>query len=433
MMDNRGTRPSWITCQLQHAPKPVLTLYAVTAAFSTYFCMYAFRKPFSAAVYEGQTLWGLHLKDALVISQIVGYTLSKYVGIKVCSEATPRRRVVLLVSLILTAEASLLLFAVVPPAWRFAAIFLNGMQLGMIWGLVVAYLEGRQTSELLLAGLSCSFIVSSGAVKGVGRSLLTDYHVSEAWMPFATGAIFLLPYLIAVWMLKQVPPPSQADIDARVIRQPMDAVHRLAFVKHFLPGLVLLFLLYFFLTAFRDLRDNFAAEVFVQLGYGEQPAIFAKTELWVAFGVMSALAALNLIKDNRWGVAGTYGIMMAGTLMLGLGTLAFDRGLVSGVTWMILIGLGTYLMYVPYGSVLFDRLIASTHVVGTAVFAIYVADALGYTGSIGVLLYKNYAYSEQSWLTFMRGFSYAMCVLGVVCLVSSLLYFWFRHMRHAPR
>ena len=53
---------------------------------------------------------------------------------------------------------------------------------------------------------------------------------------------------------------------------------------------------------------------------------------------------------------------------------------------MILTGTGAYLAYVPYGSVLFDRLIASTRTVGTAVFAINVADSIGYAGSIGVML-----------------------------------------------
>ena len=44
-------------------------------------------------------------------------------------------------------------------------MFFNGLPLGMIGGLVVRYLEGRRASELLLAALSCSFIVASGAVK----------------------------------------------------------------------------------------------------------------------------------------------------------------------------------------------------------------------------------------------------------------------------
>lgn len=28
------------------------------AAFATYFCMYAFRKPFTVGTYEGYALWG---------------------------------------------------------------------------------------------------------------------------------------------------------------------------------------------------------------------------------------------------------------------------------------------------------------------------------------------------------------------------------------
>ena len=47
---------------------------AIVAAFSTYFAMYAFRKPFAAAKFEGQFFLstGVALKTALVISQIVG-------------------------------------------------------------------------------------------------------------------------------------------------------------------------------------------------------------------------------------------------------------------------------------------------------------------------------------------------------------------------
>ncbi|MAZ65185.1 MAG: hypothetical protein CMG51_02520, partial [Candidatus Marinimicrobia bacterium] len=58
------------------------------AAFSTYFCMYAFRKPFSAASYEGLQFLNtsFDLKTVLVTSQIIGYALSKMIGIKVVSE-----------------------------------------------------------------------------------------------------------------------------------------------------------------------------------------------------------------------------------------------------------------------------------------------------------------------------------------------------------
>ena len=129
---------------------------------------------------------------------------------------------------------------------------------------------------------------------------------------------------------------------------------------------------------------------------------------------------------------GAYAIMIAGIAILGVSTLLFDAGMVSGFWWMTLAGLGAYLAYVPYGSVFFDRLIASTRVTGTAVFAIYVADAIGYTGSVGVQLYKDFGQKEVSRLGFFRGFTYFMSVLGLVMLVASCLYFRGRTRRELP-
>ncbi len=189
---------------------------------------------------------------------------------------------------------------------------------------------------------------------------------------------------------------------------------------------------YFFLTAYRDFRDNFGVEIFAQLGYGEEgeyEAIFTRCELWVAFGVLGSLAALNMIKNNWWGLIAAFAIMAFGTVLLGIGTVLLDAGLISGLTWMIFCGLGSYLAYVPYGSVLFDRLIASTRAVGTAVFAIYVADAIGYGGAISVLLTKDTIATNISRLEFFRYLTYFMAVLGTLLLASSCLYFLFGH-RH---
>src|SRR2546421_10825079 len=105
-----------LTAWLSTAPRAWFSLYAGAAAFCTYFCMSPFRKPSTAAEFSGLKFLGtrLDLKTAFVISQVIGYALSKYIGIKVCSEAPPRRRAALLVGLVLTAEAALLLFALLP-------------------------------------------------------------------------------------------------------------------------------------------------------------------------------------------------------------------------------------------------------------------------------------------------------------------------------
>jgi hypothetical protein len=104
-------------------------------------------------------------------------------------------------------------------------------------------------------------------------------------------------------------------------------------------------------------------------------------------------------------------------------TLLLDMGVLSGPLWMTAIGIGPYLGYVPFGTVLFDRLIAATGAVGTAVFMIYVTDAFGYLGSIGVMLLKNFAHGDLSWLEFFRRFSYG-CGLGcAAAFAASAWYF----------
>jgi hypothetical protein len=422
-------RARWLRTRLATAPKPVFVAYAVAAAFATYFCMYAFRKPFAAARFDGERFLGgeVALKTAFVVSQILGYTASKYIGIKVCPEVRPGRRAGMLVLLILAAEAALVLFAVLPRDLKVVAIFCNGLPLGMVWGLVVWYLEGRLTSELLLAGLACSYIVSSGAVKDVGRYLMAAHGVSEAAMPMLTGLLFLPPFLLSVWLLSHLPPPTAADHAARVERTTMDRSSRLAFLRALLAGLVLLFGARLLTTAFRDFRDNYGVELFEALGYRGDPTLFTRTEAPVALGVMAALALLNLVRSNRAGVVGAHLLMATGLALMALATLLLDAGVLNGVGWMILVGLGSYMAYVPHDSVVFDRIIASTRVGGTAVFAIYLADAIGYTGSIGLPLVKDLFFPGVDRLAFFRAFTYVVSLGGTGLLVASGVYFYRRH------
>lgn len=420
--------------RLAAAPTWVLTTYAVAVSFGIYFCMYAFRKAFLAASYDGVGFWGLEQKTTFIISQILGYALSKYLGIRFCSEVRRHQRPLLLIGLILAAEASLLAFGSGSPRVQLVAIFFNGLPLGMIWGLVVWYLEGRRTSEILLAGLSCSFIVSSGAVKSVGAWAMNSLDVSEAWMPAVVGALFLPAYLLFTWLVDQIPTPTRTDHAERHERTPMNDAERRAFVTRFLPGLALILVSYFFLTAYRDFRDNYQKELFAGLAAkglvavsestGEvQAGAFTQSEKWVAVGVMIALAMLNGFRDNRLGLFLAFSTMACGCVLLGGCTWLLQAGRIDGMTWMILTGLGAYLAYIPYGSLLFDRIMAATRATGTAVFAIYIADAIGYTGSVGVQVYRDVFSGETPRFEFFLGFSYVMAILGAGCLMSAAAYF----------
>ena len=70
---------------------------------------------------------------------------------------------------------------------------------------------------------------------------------------------------VFVFLLASLPPPTPEDIAERTERKPMDAEARKAFFKRYLPGLLSLTVLYILLTAYRDLRDNFAVEIWKAL------------------------------------------------------------------------------------------------------------------------------------------------------------------------
>ena len=401
----------------------IFSSYAIVAAFCTYACMYAYRRAFTAAGFEGYEVWGIELKTALIISQVFGYTLSKFIGIKIISEMRADRRAWSIIGFIGFAHASLLFFWHVPPPYSLIFLFLNGLPLGMVWGLVFSFLEGRKNTELLGAGLSVSFIVSSGFVKSVGSWLMHNWGVSEFAMPFVTGLVFLLPLLFFVWLLNQVPEPTAEDIIMRVKRVPMARKDRWDFFKRFALGITLLTLCYICLTAYRDLRDNYALEIFAAIGFENDYTIFTRTEIPIALIVLAVMASLMLIRNNQQALIINHYIIGFGLLLIGAATFAFQQGYVSPFWWMVLVGLGSYLGYVPFNCILFDRFIATYRTLANAGFLIYIADSFGYLGSVGVLLYKNFGRGEVSWFDFFVDFSYMTSLLGLLLTGLSLLYF----------
>ncbi len=243
-------------------------------------------------------------------------------------------------------------------------------------------------------------------------------------MPATVVAIFLVPFFLSVFLLNQLPPPDEEDVASRNKRSVMDGKGRMAFVKQFLIGLILLLVLYFFLTAYRDFRDNYMPEVFAAMGYLAEPTLFSKADYPIAFGIMIVMALLNLPKTHHGGLLAVFAVMIAGMVLMGAATLLKDFGRISGLWWMILIGFGAYLAYVPFGAVLFERVMASTKAAGTAVFAIYLCDAVGYTGSVGIQLYKDLGHPDLDYYQFLRLFTYAMAGAGAVLFFLSSVYFY---------
>tara|TARA_R110002051_G_scaffold64139_3_gene116804 strand:+ start:151 stop:1443 length:1293 start_codon:yes stop_codon:yes gene_type:complete len=398
-------------------------LNGALASFGLYFCMYAFRKPFSVATFNNMFFLGIDYKILLILAQVVGYMLSKFIGIRVVSGLKAQHRVAYLTGMIVFAELTLILFGLLPTPYNFVVFFFNGLSLGMIWGIVFSYLEGRKMTEILSIILCASFIVSSGAVKSVGLWLMKSFNISEFWMPAATGGLFLVPFFVCLYFLRKLPPPTIEDMHLRKKRKPMTRADRKKVLVQFLFPIVILVIFYTALTALRDFRDNFSRELWDGLGYAGDASIYTLSELPIAFLVLVILGLFGTIKNNFKAFIGFHYLLILASLLVGVSTLLFQQGVLSPALWMISIGLGLYACYVPFNCIFFDRMIAAFKIEGNAGYLIYIADSFGYLGSMAVLLYKNFGQPNSSWLQFFMGATYLIAFLGVGIAVVSMGYF----------
>ncbi len=390
-------------------------IWSVSAAFGTYSCMYAFRKPFTASTYPGGMVWGASEKTVLVTAQILGYTLSKFIGIRVVAETTPARRTAMILVLIAAAEAALVLFAVAPSPLHVAGLFLNGLALGMVFGLVLGFLEGRRMTEALTAGLCASFILADGLMKSVGTWLLR-IGVSERAMPALAGLMFVPGLLLGVGMLARIPPPDARDLASRTERKPMNRRERAALFRRYAPGLSAIIGVYLLITIARSIRADFAPELWKALGTTVTPATFARSELLVALGVLAATGLTSLIVDNRRAFFTSLSLAGFGVGLMILALVVLGRQWLGGFGFMVLMGLGLYLPYVAIHTTVFERLIAMTRERGNLGFLMYLADAVGYLGYAAVMVAGSFRPETGDFLRFYSVVSWLIAVLALMSL-----------------
>jgi hypothetical protein len=384
--------------------------------------MYAFRKAFAAGTFEHLTYLHIDYKVWLVLTQMVGYTLSKFYGIRFIAESSSNKRAVYLIRLVLISWVALLGFAIVPAPWNIVFMLINGFPLGMIWGLVFSYLEGRKTTEFMGAVMSISLVFAAGFVKTVARTLMSVTPVNEYWMPFVTGLIFIVPFLLSIYCLELIPAPTKEDQQLRTKRVPMDAAQRKNFLKSFLPGIIFTLVIYVLLTILRDMRDNFEVEIWANFNIYDNH-IYTQTDTIVSLLVLLIIGLLILIKNNLKAFTVIHVIIIIGCVLAGVATVIFDRHYIGPIAWMCLVGLGLYMAYIPYNAIFFERMIANFHFKSNVGFIIYLSDSAGYLGSASVLIIREFTTVNISWGIFFKETVYAVSIVGCICAIASLIYF----------
>lgn len=195
----------------------LFNIFASLTAFFTYLCFYPFRRAYTAATYEEIEFLGIHFKILMITAQVLGFAVSKGLGIKYVSEMLPKNRSKNLLIMVGLSWLAYLLFALVPAPWNLVFIFLASLPLGMVYGTVLGFLEGRKSTDLLVAVLTASFIVGSGFAKSIGKWVMIGLSVNQFWMPFVAGGFMLVPFALFSWLMGQLPlpPPKTFNLEQK--------------------------------------------------------------------------------------------------------------------------------------------------------------------------------------------------------------------------
>ena len=405
-------------------PRQILTaIYIAALTFFSYASVYAFRKPFTIATFDGEKLFGISYQTIFIISQVIGYMLSKFSGIKFISSLKRNGRWKSALFLIGTAWLSLLAFAILPLPFGILCFFVNGYMLGFMWGIVFGYAEGRRSSDFIGSVLAVSFIFAGGFTRSVAKWLMLTWDITEKWMPFMTGLLFVAPLFILIFLLELVAPPDEADIQERVERISMTKDDRKAILQKFGLGLTILVVVYTALTIIRDVRDNFMSTIWAELGYANDFSVFTTSETKISLAVLLVMSLIVLIRKNILAFQIIQVLVICGFLVSGISSYLFLTHRLDGALWMQAVGLGLYMAYIPFNAIFFERMIAAFRISGNVGFLIYITDAFGYLGSVVVMLTKESLKIKLLWSVFYSLGVVVFSIIGIIGTLYSVYYF----------
>lgn len=401
-------------------PDWLFVLWAGGTALLSYSLVYALRKPFTAAEFDGLQVAGMDYKIVVSMIQLIGYVCAKLLGIKYISELKPEGRLKFIVGSAALSEVSLIAFGLLPVPYNIFALFFNGLSLGCMWGVIFSFLEGRRTTDILASIMGVSMALSSGVAKSLGLYALNDLGVSEFWMPALVGAVAFPMLCFMGWVMTRFPAPTAADIAARTKRVTLDGRQRWQLFVKFMPLLIMLFGANLLLTVQRDIKEDFIVCI-IDVSQVSSWA-FAHLDSIATLVLLGVFALLSAVGNHLRALCLIL-IMSA----IGMGTIAF-LGAEAGslnmpvTAWLFLQTLCIDIAYLSFQTIFFERFIACFKVRGNVGFFIITIDFIGYLGTLCLLLFKEFKAPHIDWTSFYNGMSVYIGVACCLAFAGSIIY-----------
>lgn len=404
----------------------LLIIWAGGAALLSYSLVYALRKPYTAASFEGLTLWGSDYKVVVTTIQILGYVIAKLAGIKIISELKREHRFRFLAVSALMAELSLVGFGLLPQPYNAIAMFFNGLSLGCMWGVIFGFIEGRKVTDMLASLLGVSIVFSSGLAKSLGLFAMNELHISAFWMPALIGGVTLPLLLLMGWLLNILPRPTAEDIALRQRRITLNGRARKSLFLQYAPILTLLFVGNFMLLTLRDIKEDFLVDIIDVSGHSSW--LFARVDTVVTLVILGVFSLFVFFRSNIRALMCLMGMVTASCATMAYISFNYASLNLDPVTWLYAQSLCLYLAYLTFQTLFFDRFIACFHIKGNVGFFIAVIDFIGYLGTVSLLSTKELLNFDMEWFAL---YNHLACGVGAACtiLFSTAAVFIYRRYR----
>lgn len=95
--------------------------------------------------------------------------------------------------------------------------------------------------------------------------------------------------------------------------------------------------------------------------------------------------------------------------------------------WLFIQSLSLYIVYLSFQTLFFERFIACFKIKGNVGFFIASIDFIGYTGTVCVLLFKEYCSPNIDWMQFYNQFSGWVGIVAGIAFIGSAIYLMQRY------
>ena len=181
------------------------------------------------------------------------------------------------------------------------------------------------------------------------------------------------------------------------------------------------------LVILRDIKEDFLVRI---IDVSEHSSwMFAQVDSIVTLIILALFGMMVFVKSNIKVLVILLSMVVAGTATMSFVSFNYDTLQLNTVTWLFVQSLSLYIAYLCFQSIFFDRFIACFKIKGNVGFFIVTIDFIGYTGTVLVLMFKEFFTTDIDWLDFynkMSGYVGLVCTVAFTC---SIIYLVQRH-RH---